>query len=1687
MSPIAISRITSVSLAVALSMPVCAQQPDIAHDDHVLHTFSRQQLTDIYFSEGAAAGDVNGDGAADVVCGPYWFQGPSFETKREIYPAVPQNRKGYANNFFSWIYDFDGNGDNDILTVGFPGTPGYVYRNPGKDQLDNLWEKVEVLDSVSNESPQFTDITGNGIPELVCTRHGHYGYAKFDRKQPLAAWTFVSVSDDVAPKPFGHGLGVGDVNGDGRMDVIARNGWFEQPAEYAANDNWPFYPAEFAPGGADMFAYDVDGDGDNDIITSLNAHTYGLAWYENQPGKDGVPDFEKHLIMGNKTSDNPYGVLFTEPHAVQLADINGDGLQDIVTGKTYWSHHEQSPLWDAGAVVYWFELHREAAAVSENAPNDPTKIIVDFVPHKADGESGIGRGLFVGDINNDNLPDIVTGGMKGAHVLTHVRREVSHEEYELAQPTKRPEMAEGLDPQAAAAHMTVPPGFKVQLAAGEPLVHQPIAMCFDHRGRLWVAEGHTYPLRAADGEGKDRIVIFEDKNGDGVFDHSKTFIEGLNLVSGLEVGFGGVYVGAAPYLMFIPDRDGDDRPDGINPTTANEQATNSAQSASSAETRRATPPPAEAPGDVNSIIANQQATNSAQSASSAETRRATPPPAGAPGNVNFITANQQATNSAQSASSAETRRATPSPAGAPGIRGDVPAGAIVLLDGFGWHDTHETLNGFIWGPDGWLYGCHGVFTHSKVGKPGTPDDQRKGLNAGVWRYHPTKHVFEVFAHGTSNPWGVDFNDHGQCFITACVIPHLWHMVQGGRYHRQGGQHFNSYTYADIKTIADHAHYIGNIRDHAWWGHEPRAAGGTAEAGGGHAHAGAMIYLGDNWPDKYRNQILFNNIHGNRINNDLLERVDGGSGFVGRHGRDFLFANDHYYRGINLRYGPDGSVYIIDWYDKNACHRNNPEIWDRSNGRIFRVSYNPAGQPAIAESVDLSQWKLTQLLAAHEHRNEWYARMARKTLMHRHSGGASAVPKSFVDDVWSAAADVDKSVEYRLRYLWTLNALDGLTEVRAVQLLADRDEYVRAWTIQLTLEDHEASAEYLGQLVSLAGSDKSPVVRLYLASGLQRLPLEQRWSLASTLANHGEDAADHNIPLVLWYSIEPLVPTDAKRAMELALHTKIPLLRSFIVRRASAQNDTIAPVVATLNSTGDDDAIQQLILDEMLAAFEGRVEIPMPKSWQTAYDRLAASDQESLRDKADQLAIIFGDQRVFPRMRNLLADADQNIKRRRQALDVLIRGQDKASAEILLSESVLGNAQLQGAAVRALSILGDDDVPKVLLARYRTFDENVRRDIVSTLVSRPTWTTALLKAIGDKTVPIGDLHAYHVRQVLAFKNDTINELLTKNWGEVRETSADRKQQIEQWKLKLTPATMKTAHLGNGRRVYQKTCQNCHRLFGTGGDIGPEITGSNRANLDYILENVLDPSAVVGRNYQMTTVALDSGRVVSGLLKQETDSALTIQTINDKIVVPKSQIEDRSLSNVSMMPERQLDALSKEDARDLIAYLASPTQVTMSGPPSPIDAKTGKVPNAVEGESMKIVEKTAGMARSQPMSGFSKGRWSGNDQLWWTGGKPGSRLALELPVDAEGTYVAELVLTKARDYAVVRVSIDDQVLDASLDLYNNPDVITTGVLSFPGVTLKQGNHRLQFEITGAHPDAVRNYMLGIDYARLVPAAE
>jgi hypothetical protein len=330
----------------------------------------------------------------------------------------------YSNNFFAWAFDFNKDGWKDILIIGFPGQDTSWFENPqGKA---GHWTRHKIFDQTDNESPTFADLTGDGRPELICITKGQYGYATPDWSDPSRPWTFHPISPNNKYGNFTHGLGLGDVDGDRRPDLLEKNGWWAQPASLAGDPIWQFHPQPMGTGGAQMHAYDVNGDGLNDIITSLSAHEFGLAWYE-QYREGGAIKFREHVFMNREPRDNAYGVKFSELHAIALVDMDGDGLQDIVTGKRFWSHGRTGdPDRNDAAVLYWFKLVRR-----------PDKS-VDFVPYLIDSASGVGVQVVAGDINGDGLPDVVVGNKRGTFVHLHQKKTVSAEEFEKAQPKRIP-------------------------------------------------------------------------------------------------------------------------------------------------------------------------------------------------------------------------------------------------------------------------------------------------------------------------------------------------------------------------------------------------------------------------------------------------------------------------------------------------------------------------------------------------------------------------------------------------------------------------------------------------------------------------------------------------------------------------------------------------------------------------------------------------------------------------------------------------------------------------------------------------------------------------------------------------------------------------------------------------------------------------------------------------------------------------------------------------------------------------------------------------------------------------------------------------------------------------------------------------------------------------------------------------
>ena len=946
----------------------------------------------------------------------------------------------------------------------------------------------------------------------------------------------------------------------------------------------------------------------------------------------------------------------------------------------------------------------------------------------------------------------------------------------------------GFSPAESLARMEPRDGFHVDLLAAEPDVVQPIALCFDPRGRLWVAEGNTYPTRAKEGEGRDRILVLADDDGNGRYESRKVFAEGLNLVSGIQHGFGGLFVGAAPHLLFIPDADGDEIPDGE---------------------------------------------------------------------------------------------------------------PEVLLDGWGWHDTHETLNSFTWGPDGWLYGCHGVFTHSRVGRPGTPDDQRIPINAGVWRFHPVRREFEVFAHGTSNPWGIDFNDWGEAFVEACVIPHLWHIIPGGVYHRQAGEHFNPHVYEDLKTIADHRHWAGNIGDHAHWG--GREGGDVpqdvSEAGGGHAHSGFAICLSHHFPPEFRNGGLMFNIHGHRMNHDAIG--PRGSGWTGSHRPDLLLANDPWFIGVGLQAGPGGAYYFSDWQDDTSCHRTDPLRWDRSNGRLYRLRYGKlrSWEGDLAKLPDL---ELARLQAGED---EWQLRIGRRLLQERAS--LRAIDRDALESLRRTLAEHPDPTR-RLRALWSLAACDALDPET---LRKDPEERIRAWAVRLDAEDGELSPGIL----ALAAQEDSPVVRLALCSAMQRVGPVPARGIASALASQ-LDPDDPNLTPMFWLGIERRVNEAPDDALELALGCPDDRLLRWTARRLEGADS----VRRLMNLLGDGRKPDSLVLDVIRRRLADHPGESVGDSRIAELERLATAGPEEARDFALRLAVSAGSRTLRPVSWRLAGEDWREIGGRQSHLRSLANHWQEGDQERLL-------ALLESRALR-LDVL---ELCPALLALPGILErlpglEPAELHRLLRLACRSGHAGLAVDAFVDGRFRPADMPADLLTSLRNTPDPELAAKLEKVWPRLPPGSADAATEIAKWKKRLTPEALARADAARGRVLFDRTCASCHKLFGEGGDIGPELTGGDRTNLDHWLDNTVTPNALIGAGYELIQIEHDA-KVSVGMAAHEDDATLTLRMVGNEERIAKARITARRPLGISMMPEGLLATLRDEEVRDLISYLMAPRQV------------------------------------------------------------------------------------------------------------------------------------------------------------------
>jgi putative membrane-bound dehydrogenase-like protein len=1026
---------------------------------------------------------------------------------------------------------------------------------------------------------------------------------------------------------------------------------------------------------------------------------------------------------------------------------------------------------------------------------------------------------------------------------------------------------EPIPPGAALSAIEARLSPRIDLFAAEPSIRNPVAACVDAAGRLLVAENLTYaekPLKT-DPRFRDRVTMLEDADGDGTAEHHATLVDGLEGLASVAVGRGGLWLLCPPRLLFIPDGHR--------------------------------------------------------------------PPPGWP--------------------------ATPD--------SDEPArrraAAVPILDGFtvSPNSHHTFANGLAWGPDGWLYGRCGASSPGEIGAPGSAPADRVPLRGGIWRYHPERKVFEAICHGTTNPWGLDWDDLGNGFFTNTVNGHLWRVLPGAHYARSHTVEPHPWVLEPLGPHADHDHFDSGR-------HWTESRDGRADAhGGGHAHTGCVIVPDEpGWPEALRGRLLTLNLHGRRINVDRLDAEP--NGLVGRHEPDLARFGDPFFRGTDLLELPGRRLAVLDWSDTGECHEGTGV--HRTSGRIYRFSFvaDDALPPAVAAGTDveaLPAADLVRLLTA----DRWHARLATHLLADRQAAGEiNAELEPIVPGLEDLVAHGDTPT-LRLRGLWALWALQRIDEPRLLSLLEDPEPALRCWALRLLSDawpidtvlgdrptaDERPSASALDALERLASAETDPEVRLALACVVSRLPPIQRARIAAELVAKTEfgsvavppvgpaDPAPralggdhHDLGAMLWVGLLPAFVADPDGIIAVwraawvpgAEESHWPGLRRAIARRLTGAD--ARPTLPRLLAAASEEGAPGLddCLTGLLAGWRGKHRVDSPAGLEevrAAVAEIPTDDprQPRLADTAAQLDALFGDRRGISRLSAVVGDPSLPDARRSLALEALVDVRaDKAAG---LARENLGVPGLALAAIRGLLVAGADGDAHRLLEALPHLAPAARDAALSALASRASWGRTLVELIERGDLPRDTLTPLLVRQLGGLGDGALRARVASlvaprgTPGPAVPTGASP---IDAWKARLTPEHLAAADPAAGRSVWQRQCAACHRMHGEGGGLGPDLSGSGRADLDYLLTNIVTPSATVSPDYSMKQVLLDDGRVLSGIIVRRTSELLVLRTPTGEETVPTADVERVIDGGVSLMPEGLLDRLDDAEARDLIRYLMEP---------------------------------------------------------------------------------------------------------------------------------------------------------------------
>jgi putative heme-binding domain-containing protein len=945
--------------------------------------------------------------------------------------------------------------------------------------------------------------------------------------------------------------------------------------------------------------------------------------------------------------------------------------------------------------------------------------------------------------------------------------------------------------------MTVPPGFQVELVAGEPDIVNPVAMTFDERGRIWVTESLEYPRREP-GPGRDRIKILEDSDGDGKADRFTVFADGLNIPSGIAIGHGGVWVANAPDILFLQDRDGD-------------------------------------------------------------------------GKADF---------------------------------------REVVVTGFGRDDTHELPNSLTWGPDGWLYGWNGVFNPAEVV---SKNGKTYSFTCAIFRIHPKTRVFEIWCEGTSNPWGIAIDSEGSFFASACVIDHLWHLVETGYYIRQGGP-YPPFTWP-MGSIVDHVHQKA-------------------------AYCGVHYFDSPAYPAKYRQRLYMGNIHGNCINVDVLEK--SGSTYRAKAEPDFLRAHDAWFMPVSQKTGPDGCLYILDWYDRYHCYQDanrDPAGIDRLKGRLYRVAYKNTPRRF---GFDLGRASDDELLERLASPNVYDRDIAQRLLTERASPSIRAKLETLV-------LDQKKPRHARMHGLWALVGSAPLEPRFHDKLLDEKDQSFVAWAVRAAGNQGRVEPAIRDKVVDLSGSS-SLDVRLQVAIASRKLPGVDPLPI---LINALLYANDSLIPHVVWQNLNPLLEarqSDVARLVQRAGPGTRGLnaLASRAIERIMASPKASASVVGALLRAISDEKEKLAALGRLAACFRERTVPPaladgLRVEIRKSLDSLVVDADHPLAAGCHVLLAYCGDEESLKNAWNIASKpsrkADRGLPAREDvrlwALEAVLHrqipGQAWSLVEGILAEDERSSTlDFRGNVIEALDGLDDPEIAPIMLKAIPRLPDPLKPRAIELLTQRPSWSKALLAAVAAKQVPATALNVTQLRKLQQSKDPEISRSVRALWGTIREGRNPQREQIVDRMRRLIRST--PGDPVAGQAVFSKLCAQCHKIHGEGQDVGPDITSNGRNDFEQLLSNVFDCNLVIGPGYQATTVATTDGRVVSGLLSEDGKDRVVLKIQGGKIeTIPRSQIDTMTTSAISLMPDEVEKQLAPQEIADLFAFLC------LDNPPSDPRAK------------------------------------------------------------------------------------------------------------------------------------------------------